>query len=169
MEKSLTSNINKKYYYYRVFSVVLIGVIPIISHTFSLPLYYIEPMRILVILFFIKGYFKDAVILSFVYPLFSFIITGHPIIFKAPLVGLDLFLNVFLFYVFLKKDFNKYFSFIFSIISSKTIYYILKFIIYKAILNNSESIIETNIIIQATNILLLLFLLKFFNKKNHYA
>ena len=150
---------------YRILSIVLIGVFPFIAHVTKLPLYYLEPMRIMIIIFFIRGYMKDAFVFSILYPIISFLISGHPMIYKMPLVMIDLFLNILIFYILTRKDINIYISFIVSVVISKILYYILKYMIFTVILAKSQGLIETNILIQGINILGILIIIKFASKK----
>ena len=150
---------------YRILSIVLIGVFPFIAHVTKLPLYYLEPMRIMIIIFFIRGYMKDAFVFSILYPIISFLISGHPMIYKMPLVMIDLFLNILIFYIITRKDINKYISFIVSVVISKILYYVLKYMIFTVILAKSQGLIETNIFIQGINILGILVIIKFASKK----
>jgi hypothetical protein len=150
---------------YRILSIILIGFFPIIAHVTKLPLYYLEPMRIMIVIFFIRGYMKDAFMFSILYPIISFFISGHPMIYKMPLVMIDLFLNILIFYILTRKDINIYISFIVSVVISKILYYVLKYMIFTVILAKLQGLIETNVLIQGINILGILILIKFANKK----
>jgi len=101
--------------------------IPALSHLFSFPLYYAEPMRIMVILAIAHTTKRNAYLLALTLPLFSLMISGHPIFFKSLLMSAELAINVFLFFQISKKIENQFFSMLMSIIISKALYYILKF------------------------------------------
>lgn len=110
-------------------ALALIYFIPAISHMLSFPLYYAEPMRIIVILAIAHTTKRNAYLLAFTLPLFSLMATGHPIFYKSLLMSAELAINVFLFYQISKKIENKFFSMLISIILSKTIYYVFKFVL----------------------------------------
>ena len=110
--------------------------IPALSHLVSFPLYYIDPMRIMVILAIAHTNKRNAYVLAITLPLFSMLVTGHPILFKSFLMAVELCLNVFLFYRVSKIIENKFTSMLISIIVSKLIYYVLKFaLISTAVIN----------------------------------
>ncbi len=73
---------------------------PAISHLFSFPVYFLEPMRIMLILAIVHTSKKNAYILAFTLPLFSFLISSHPSPIKTCLISGELLLNVWL-YIFL--------------------------------------------------------------------
>lgn len=108
-------------------ALAIIYFIPTLTHLFSFPLYYIEPMRIMVILAIAHTTKRNAYLLALTLPLFSLLVSGHPILYKSLLMSVELSLNVFLFYQISKKVENRFFSMLTSIILSKTVYYVLKF------------------------------------------
>ena len=103
--------------------------IPTISHLVAYPLYYFEPMRVALfasILFLSDK--KNAYFLAITLPLFSFVISGHPIAVKNMIMAIELVTNVF-FLNLLSKKHNHFFEACFlSIVLSKSIYYILKYV-----------------------------------------
>lgn len=142
----------------------LIYAIPTLSHILSLPLYLIEPMRIMLILTMVHTTKTNAIIIAITLPLFSFFISGHPVFPKMILIALELLLNVMLFY-FLTKKINRIFPAIFiSILLSKLAYYGLKFGLIKLALLDS-GIISTPLYIQLIMMLLLSGYLYLFYKK----
>lgn len=142
----------------------LIYAIPTLSHILSLPLYLIEPMRIMLILAMVHTTKTNAIIIALTLPLFSFFISGHPVFPKMILIALELLLNVMLFY-FLTKKINRIFPAIFtSILLSKLAYYGLKFGLIKLTLLDS-GIISTPLYIQLVMTLLLSGYLYLFYKK----
>jgi len=110
-------------------ALALIYFIPTLSHLVSFPLYYAEPMRIMVILAIAHTTKRNAYLLAFTLPLFSLMVSGHPVLFKSLLMSFELAVNVFLFYQISKKVENQFFSMLISIILSKTIYYVFKFVL----------------------------------------
>ena len=127
--------------------------VPAISHLISLPIYLIEPMRLMLILSLVHTTKKNAYLLALTLPLFSFIISAHPELPKMILIVLELSLNVFLFYLFVNKIKQFFLSILLSIIISKIFYYITKFSLIKLAVINSE-LFSTPIYIQVVTTLL---------------
>lgn len=101
--------------------------LPAFSHLFAFPLYYLDPMRILVLLALVHTKKENAVILAVTLPLFSFMVAGHPVFAKSGLILLELLSNVLLFLVLEKKLKNVFVAGFASIILSKTMYYVAKY------------------------------------------
>jgi len=108
-------------------SLGFIYMVPTISHLFSLPIYLIEPMRLMLIFALVHTSKANAFIIALSMPAFSYIISGHPILPKMILISFELLLNVLLFYGLVKKLKFLFPSIILSILLSKAIYYLLKF------------------------------------------
>ena len=132
---------------FNIISLTFIYFIPTISHLLNLPVYYIEPMRLMLILALVHTTKQNAYILALTLPLFSFLISAHPVFPKMLLIAFELSLNVFLFHLFIKKFKHVFLSVFISIVASKLIYYFLKFgLIQFAILKSG--LISTPISIQ---------------------
>ncbi len=106
----------------------LIFYFPALSHATSLPLYILEPFRI-VILFcmIIMEDKKNAYFLAFALPLFSFFVSGHPVALKMMIMSVELITNVWLYYKLFIRIKSVFFSLLLSIALSKFLYYLLKF------------------------------------------
>ena len=107
--------------------------IPTLSHLASYPLYYFEPMR--VVLFTSILLLRDkrnAYFLAVTLPLFSFVVSGHPIAIKNIIMTIELTANVYFLNFLLNKNINNFFACLISIITSKLFYYSFKFIIIRA-------------------------------------
>lgn len=128
--------------------------VPAISHLLSLPLYLIEPMRLMLILALVHTTKQNAYIIALSLPLFSFLISAHPFFPKMILISFELVLNVFLFYLFVNKFKNTFLPVLLSIIISKLVYYIIKFGLIKLALIES-GLVSTPLTIQL--IMLLVF------------
>lgn len=156
---------NKRSIFLDVLALIFIYFVPTISHLLSLPIYYIEPMRIVLILALTHTTKQNAFILALTLPLFSFLISAHPVLPKMILITFELNLNVYLFFLFAKKLKNNFTAILLSIIASKLVYYIIKFgLIEFAVLKSG--LISTPILIQAIMILLFSSYIKFFIKDN---
>ncbi len=109
-----------------IVAVTFIFFVPALSHLFSLPVYLIEPMRIMLILAMVHTNRTNAYVLAVGLPLFSFLVSSHPVFAKMILIAAELSLNVFLFYL-LRKKTNVFLSVMGSVVLSKLAYYIVKF------------------------------------------
>jgi len=120
---------------------------PALSHMFALPIYLIEPMRIMLIFSLIHTSRKNAYLLAIVLPLFSYFISAHPVFPKMLLIASELVLNVWLFTFLTNKFKNNFVSMFLSIALSKIYYYVVKVgLVSFAVV--SGSIISTPLYIQ---------------------
>lgn len=148
------SDIRLKSIVLNIFAVSLIYFTPTISHALGMPFYLFEPMRIMLILALVHTNRFNAYFLAFTLPLVSFMFSGHPFFPKVVLIGIELMLNVFLFYKFSSIIKNTFISVGLSIIISKVVYYALKYILISSLIMNSE-LISTPIYIQTITTILL--------------
>ncbi len=130
MEKALSiidfkSNI--KTYLIDFSLLLMIYFLPAISHLFAFPVYYLDPMRIALVVALIHTSKKNAFIIALTLPLFSFLISSHPQIIKSFLLSAELVINLGLFFLLKDKLKNVFTSLFLSILISKAIYYLLKF------------------------------------------
>jgi len=130
MEKALSiidfkSNI--KTYLIDFSLLLMIYFLPAISHLFAFPVYYLDPMRIALVVALIHTSKKNAFIIALTLPLFSFLISSHPQIIKSFLLSAELVINLGLFFLLKDKLKNVFTSLILSILISKVVYYPLKF------------------------------------------
>jgi len=108
---------------------IAIYFIPALSHIAPFPLYLLDPMRI----FMLAGYVltrqnTNAYLLALTIPLFSSLVTGHPPLFKAILISIELTVNILLFVQLLNRTkLHMAWALFLSIIGSKLIYYALKY------------------------------------------
>ena len=146
-------------------AIAFIYFVPAISHLLSLPVYYIEPMRLMLILSLVHTTQKNAYIIALTLPLFSFLISAHPIFAKMLLITVELTLNVFIFYALVNKFKHTFFPILISIIASKLVYYGIKFgLIQWAVLESG--LISTPILMQITTTLVFsVYLFLLFKKK----
>jgi hypothetical protein len=119
-----------------VIGLVVIYFIPAMSHMFSIPFYLLEPMRLMLILAIAHTSKRNGIIIALTLPLFSYLISGHPIPPKALIMAIELMLNVVLFYYFANRIKNYFGAMVISVLASKIVYYFLKYgLIYYAILD----------------------------------
>lgn len=150
MEAILGNRISKEIIKGSVFDIFAIGfiyLVPVLSHLFALPVYYIEPMRLMLILAIAHTSKKNAYILAATLPIFSYVVSAHPVFIKTLLISGELLLNVWLFFFLSEKIKNKFGSMLLSVGLSKIAYYALKFVLLSAVLLEG-SLISTPLAIQ---------------------
>lgn len=128
-------------------ALVFIYSVPALSHLFSFPVYFIEPMRLMLILALVHTNRHNAYILALTLPVFSLLISGHPFPLKTALISAELFLNVYFFYLFSTLVSRKSVALLLSILGSKIIYYLLKYALIAMVLIES-SLFSTPILVQ---------------------
>jgi len=136
------------YIAFNTIALAFIYFVPTISHLLSFPMYLIEPMRIALILAMVHTTKVNAYVLALTLPLFSFLVSGHPILYKMVIISGELLLNVWFFYLIYSKSKNAFASIFSSIILSKAIYYLAKFSLIALVFKSNDSIISTPIYIQ---------------------
>ena len=144
MEGVLNSSIaNKtKIVIYDFIALSIIYLIPTLSHIFNFPVYYLDPMRLMVFLVIIHTNKKNSYIIAATLPLVSFIASSHPVFIKSLTMSVELLLNVWLYYELSKMFKNKFLPAALSIFVSKVVYYGVKYLLVSAALL-STSIIST--------------------------
>ncbi len=136
-----------------ILSVAFIYFVPALSHMLSVPIYLVEPIRIALILAIVHTTKRNAYILALTLPLFSFLVSAHPNIFKGMVMTIELLLNVWLFYEISKRWANRFGAILSAIVISKLVYYLLKYLLLQfAILESG--LISTPIAIQVITTLI---------------
>lgn len=123
----ISSRIDYKSIIFDFIALAFIYFVPALSHLFNLPIYLVEPMRIMLILAMVHTTKTNAYLIALTLPLFSFLISSHPNIFKGLIMTGELLLNVWLFFEISKKITNQFAAMLLAIIVSKMVYYLLKF------------------------------------------
>ncbi|MCK9617265.1 MAG: hypothetical protein M0R21_05460 [Lentimicrobiaceae bacterium] len=106
-------------------ALALVIFVPAISHLSGMPVYYIEPMRLMLILAIIHTSKNNAFFIASILPLFSFLFSGHPIPLKMMVITAELVINTALFYFFINKKIKVFYSVFSSIFISKIFCYLL--------------------------------------------
>jgi hypothetical protein len=135
-------------------ALLAIYLVPTISHMLGFPIYYLEPMRIMLILAIAHTSKKNTYLIALTLPIFSFLISAHPSMIKTSLVTGELLLNVWLFFFLLEKISNKTLSIFLSILISKIFYYLVKFLLINSALMNGD-LISTPVYIQMIMLLVM--------------
>jgi hypothetical protein len=147
-----------------VFALVFVYCVPAITHLLDFPVYYIEPMRLMLILAMVYSGRYNTYILAFTLPVFSYFISAHPVFPKMLLICTELLLNALLFYSFKDRIKHTFYVVILSITISKVVYYFLKMIMIKAALINAD-FFSTPVLIQViTTVLFGLYVSRFYKR-----
>lgn len=141
------SKINIKSLLINAAALVFIYFVPALSHMLALPVYFIEPMRLMLIIAIAHTTRQNAFIIAATLPLFSFLVSAHPHLLKMMLISAELILNVWLFYFILKRSGNAFVSIFSSIVLSKAAYYLIKIILINTALM-SGSLVSIPLYIQ---------------------
>lgn len=128
--------------------------LPAISHLLAFPLYYFDPMKIVLVIGLLHSSKKNALLIAIGVPLFSFLVSSHPSILKTGLLTIELILVFALYFILLKQIHNRTLAVLFSIVISKVVYYSLKYLAINAGALEG-SLIATPFIYQTISILLI--------------
>jgi hypothetical protein len=109
-------------------AVLFIALMGDISQSLGYPMYILDPMRIMVFLAIAFTARWNGYLLALLLPLVSFILGGHPYFLKTALMMAELSLNVWLFWFLIKHIGMPMLSTLMSIVFSKAVYYLLKFL-----------------------------------------
>lgn len=103
--------------------------LPALSHAFALPLYLLEPMRFVLIFSLFSTSRKNVFFLALSMPLFSYVSSGHPLLIKSLLISFELLINAVIFFRLNKSWDSPVFSVLVSVLASKILYYIFKYLL----------------------------------------
>ena len=135
-----------KVYIIDLLAITFIYFLPALSHLTALPIYLIEPMRIAVLFCLIHTNRKNALLIAISIPIFSLIVSSHPVILKSVLITIELLVNLLFFYFFIEKT-GTFLAMFFSIIYSKFIYYSGKYLLIQMQWIDGD-LVSTSLIIQ---------------------
>jgi len=111
-------------------AIIFIVLAPALAHLANFPIYYIEPMRLMLILALAHTQKANAYALALSLPLVSFLFSGHPEVVKMLIITAELTLNVWLFYFIFKKTSRTFISIFLSIVVSKIFCYSLYLVFF---------------------------------------
>ena len=141
--------------------------IPVFVHATAFPLYYFEPMRLLLFAaYLISRNNANAFLLALTLPLVSTIFPPHhPPFYKAVIMSLELFVNVACFVWAVNKiKWPAFVLFFISTVISKVFYYGLKFVFIKMSLIQGE-LITTSLLTQLITLTILSLLFAIFYRR----
>jgi len=113
---------------------LLVYFIPALSHLSPFPLYYLDPMRVLLFAaWLISRNNGNAFILAATIPVFSSLVTGHPVFYKSLLISFELLINIGCFVWMIKKlAWHPGIIIFICAVVSKAGYYLFKYIFLTA-------------------------------------
>jgi hypothetical protein len=149
----VSSRVDFKSVIFDSMALAFIYFVPALSHLFNVPIYLVEPMRIMLILAMVHTTKTNAYLIALTLPLFSFLISSHPNVFKGLIMTAELVINVWLFFEISKKGSNQFVAMISAIVISKLVYYVLKFGLISFAVLDSE-LISTPIYLQVVTALI---------------
>jgi hypothetical protein len=161
----VSTQVNYKSIIFDILAIAFIYFVPALSHLYNIPIYLVEPMRIMLVLAMVHTTKTNAYMIALTLPLFSFLISSHPNVFKGLIMTGELLLNVWLFFEISKLVSNQFVSMISAIVISKLVYYLLKFgLISFAVLESG--LISTPIYLQViTSVILSGYVFLFINRR----
>ena len=110
-------------------AMLLVFLVPALSHLTSVPFYLLDPMRMAVLgALLCTRNWKNSLALALALPIVSFALSGHPVFPKFLLISAELSVNVLVF-AWLSRKMNAGVSAFVSILLSKLFYYGLKAIL----------------------------------------
>ena len=131
-----------------IIAILVIMFLPAISHIMPFPLYYLDPMRLVLLgVYFVNRNHKNAYLLAIGLPIFSMLYSGHPVFYKAILISFELLVNMVVLHLLFRKGMNIFFAVFLSIILSKIFYYLFKFAFIEWSLISGK-LFSTSLIIQ---------------------
>lgn len=111
------------------FLLLVIWLVPTISHALAYPVYLFEPMRVVLFGAILFSGRTNAYLMAFGLPLFSFLTSGHPVAPKFFLIQVELVANAALLHFLLGRGRSFLFAAPASIIAAKVLYYAGKFLL----------------------------------------
>lgn len=142
-----------------------IYMIPSISHLFAFPIYYLDPMRIALVVSLMFTSRKNSLLIALTLPIFSFAISSHPQITKSILLSAELILNLSIFFLLSKSIKNIFTAFLLSVLITKIFYYLAKYALISFSLID-DKLFSTPIYFQIGIAVLLSLILFWFNNRS---
>jgi len=150
-------------------ALVVICLVPALSHLSGVPVYFIEPMRLMIVVAMLASHKTNAYVLAIVLPLTSFLVSGHPEPLKMAVIMAELTVNAWLFYALIARTGKPFISMLLSIIGSKLFCYALYLIVFSLAFVKAEAgasfLISQGIVTLALSIATYFFLNKSFKSE----
>lgn len=134
LQASLRANI-----IFLISGIMFFLIIPFISRSTGIPVYYIEPMRWVALIGVVHFNRWSAYVMGLILPFISYLVFTHPPVDKAAIISIELITNIFLFLWFKKKMIPVFFSMFTAVIASKIICYLIYLAVYDREFFRSET------------------------------
>ncbi len=121
-----------KYLLFDGVAVAFIILAPAMAHMLSFPLWYLEPMRLVLILAMVHTTKQNSYLLALILSFCSWAFSGHPEFIKMLVITLELSANVALFYWIYNRIDKPFAAMLLSILLSKVFCYFLYWMIFSA-------------------------------------
>ncbi len=122
-----------------IVALVIVFLTPEIGQYTHLPFWMIEPMRLMVIFSIAHSTKANSYLLALVLPVFSWAVSGHPEFFKMLVMTGEITVNVFLFYLLIRKINSAFQSMIISIALSKVLCYSIYLLFFSQMFIQEET------------------------------
>lgn len=113
-----------------VLALAVICLVPALSHLSGIPVYFVEPMRVMLVVAMLASHRTNAFALAIILPLTSFLVSGHPEPVKMMIIMAELTLNTWLFYLLVNRTAKPFLSMVAAIIGSKIFCYALYWVVF---------------------------------------
>lgn len=120
-------------------AIAVICLVPALSHMSGIPVYFIEPMRVMLVIAMLASHRTNAYALAVILPLTSFLVSGHPEPVKMMIIMAELTLNTWLFYKLVNRTARPFLSMLAAIIGSKVFCYALYWVVFSFAFVKSEA------------------------------
>ncbi|MFZ4521269.1 MAG: hypothetical protein ACOYNC_06160 [Bacteroidales bacterium] len=121
-----------KYILFDGIAVAFIILAPALSHMFALPLWYLEPMRLMLVLAIMHTSKPNGYLLAAILPFCSWVFSGHPELIKMLIITMELVVNVALFYWLNSRLHKPFAAMLGSILASKLLCYLGYWVVFSA-------------------------------------
>lgn len=111
-------------------ALAFIGLAPAFAHFASLPIYMIEPMRLMLVLALVHTNRMNAWVLAAILPLFSYLVSGHPEPLKMLVITAELLANTGMFLLLVRRGIFPFVSMFLAIAGSKVFCYSLYMLLF---------------------------------------
>ncbi len=120
-------------------AVAFIILAPAMAHLLSFPLYYLEPMRVMLILAMVHTTKQNGYLLAMILPFCSWIFSGHPELIKMLIITVELVANVAVYYWLKGRNSRSFTAMLISILASKLLCYLLYWMVFSSAFMASET------------------------------
>jgi hypothetical protein len=128
-----------KYMVFDGMAVAFIILAPAMAHLLSFPLYYLEPMRVMLILAMVHTTKQNGYLLAMILPFCSWIFSGHPELIKMLIITVELVANVAVYYWLKGRNSRSFTAMLISILASKLLCYLLYWMVFSSAFMASET------------------------------